>query len=295
MSKRSLIQALTLVAVVLLGASSLLQAEVAVHTTFGQPPTTTLSGIVVDPDPINGDWGSHGPGNPSKFVLNPDGDANGDGRPSAAFAPGSSLPSVVWAKNTPSGFDVVISRFDGTAWSAAAPVSDDAVDELDPKLVIDPTDGSHHVVYWIDDAAPRVLYRWAPADLSFWSAPVQVSQLTEIAVRPSSAIFDGQLHVTYELHSGGFGLAPRQIAVAVWDGANFDSEIVATTQHGGANWPTLHSVPTRLWVEWIDSGSEVAWTRREPAAPWEAIATVEFESEVELFHAPGAVRSLALE
>jgi len=290
-----LIQIPALVVILLLSCVTLLQAEVAVNQTLGQPPTTTLSGIVVDPDPINGAWGSGSGSHSTKFVLNPNGDVTGDGPPSAAFAPDSSLPSVVWSKNTPSGFDIVISCFDGSQWTAESLVSGDAADELDPKLAIDPLDGTHHVVYWINDGAPRVLYRSAPADLSSWSAPVQVSHLADIAVRPSLTFFEGELYVVYELHSGGLGLAPRQIAVALWDGANFSSEIISTTQHAGANRPIIHAAPGRMWIEWIDSATEMAWTRRVPAAGWATVDMIEFQNAMELFRATGRVRQLALE
>ena len=49
---RRSIQISTLVAILLLSSVTLMQAEVAVNMTLGQPPSTILSVIVVDPDPI---------------------------------------------------------------------------------------------------------------------------------------------------------------------------------------------------------------------------------------------------
>ena len=72
-----------------------------------------------DPDPYLGFWvdvtASH---TPSRIALNTDGDVNGDGPPSVLMNPFSGLPTVAWARNSASGFDVVVSHFAAGAWSA---------------------------------------------------------------------------------------------------------------------------------------------------------------------------------
>jgi hypothetical protein len=79
-------------------------------------------------------------------------------------------------------------------------------------------------------------------------------------------------------------------------GQTFSSEIIATTQHAGANWPRIHSLDGRLWIDWIDAEGDMAWTRRLTAGSWESIQTEYFESvEQRDFHVRGQIRIRVLE
>ena len=53
------------------------------------------------------------PGSPNRVVLNSEGTANGDGGPSMLFSTGSQFPVVAWARNSASGFDLVVSGIQG--------------------------------------------------------------------------------------------------------------------------------------------------------------------------------------
>ena len=134
--------------------------------------------IIEDGDPVGIVWRVYSPLDEDRYVLNPDGEANEDGAPSIAFNSASDLPLVAWAKNSPGGYDVVLSRFADGAWTEPIILADDATvsQPADPALVVDPSDGSVHILYWTDEAWPRVMHRQSPADLSSWSDPVQVSQ-----------------------------------------------------------------------------------------------------------------------
>ncbi len=81
-------------------------------------------------------WKQVGAAESSSLVLNPDGDAQGDGRPDFAIDPQTGLPRAVWAAREGFDFEIVTSAFDGEAWSSPARIHLAAgVDDLDPKIV----------------------------------------------------------------------------------------------------------------------------------------------------------------
>jgi len=245
-----------------------------------------------DPDPYLGFWVDvTASQTPSRIALNTDGDVNGDGPPSVLMNPFSGLPTVAWARNSTSGFDVVVSHFEAGAWSVPEVVAGGTDDELDPHLVLDPFDGTVHLFYWIDAATPVVMYRHAPADLSSWSFPVQVSNGIDAAFRPGGAVHHGVLKVVYEVHAFGSGQTPRDVILANWNGQSFVPQVLALSNHDGELWPRLHSHSGRMWLEWIDADDQMAWFRFEneqgwSPRQWESFATVE-ERE---FHVRGAIR-----
>jgi hypothetical protein len=250
--------------------------------------------IVDDPDPISSAWIPHHPASSGRITLNAGGAANGDGDPSLITGPESGFAIAAWARNSPEGYDIVVSRFDSSAWTPPQVVADSAADELDPHLALDPNDGSIHLLYWINDAAPRIIHRQAPSDLSSWSAPVQVSEPDSDACRPWSVFHDGALHVVYEGHDLGYGTTPRQIVLAVRQGQAFSSQILTTTQYAGENWPRVHSANGMLWVDWIDLEWEMTWIRQLPTGSWEPVEGEYFQSPEEReFHVRGLIRTLA--
>jgi len=260
----------------------------------GSPAVYELESIVDDPEPVGTIWIRYFPDSPQRLVLNDQGQASGDGAPSLIRR--SSLPIAAWAKNSPAGYDIVVSRFTGGSWTAPETVADSPADELDPMLVLDASDGSIHLLYWILDGTPRVMHRQAPADLSSWSAPLQVSQPGEIACRPSGAIHEGVLQVVYEVHALGYGSTPRQIVLAAQDGQGYISEVLATTPYDGDNWPQVHSTHGKHWVDWIDTDSDMGWTRRQPGGSWEPVQTETFETPEERdYRVRQQVRILALQ
>jgi hypothetical protein len=231
-------------------------------------------------------------------VLNSDGETNGDGRPSSILNRYNQLPIVAWAKSTPTGYDVVISHFDGGTWSAPEVLCSDATTTRDaePYLTVNPADGSVHIVYWMDESSPRVMHRQAPADLSSWSDAVQVSSVGEIALRPAAVFHQGILQVVYEAHAGQIGGVPRYITLATDDGGVFSHEVLATTSHDEPNRPRVHSAGANLWVEWIDAEGEMTWMSRVLPDPWSGIDLELFYSTEERdFHVRREIQSVVLE
>lgn len=278
---------------IVLGAGTQAEVGVVVHAN-GAASSYVERTIVDDPDPISSAWVPHHPMGGARIQLNRDGAANGDGDPSLinALAPG--FPVAAWARNSPGGYDIVVAAFDGIGWTTPQAAAQEAANELDPALVLDPVDNSIHLVYWVDAPAPHILYRHAPSDLSVWSDPVQVSHPGEIACRPSGTFHDGALHVAYEVHDLGYGTTPRQVALAVHDGQAFTSQLLVTTHHGEENWPQVHSGNGRIWIDWIDTGDEMTWIQKDPGQPWLPTQVEPFQTpEDREFHVRGRIRRRA--
>ena len=228
-----------------------------------------LAQIVEDPDTFPS-WQRHAPpGIDNRIVLNSEGHENGDGKPSILYNPVSELPVVAWSRNSVSGFDVVVSHFTGGAWTQPEVVAGSAADELDPTLALDPVTGTVHLFYWVDEATSMVMHRQAPANLSSWSVPVQVSDPGDAARRPSSVVHDGVLHVAYEVHNFGSGQTPRQVVLAHKEQGEFVPDVMAITYFTGKVRPEVHSASGRIWVDWIDAAGEMAWTRHDSQGQWE--------------------------
>jgi hypothetical protein len=273
-------------------------AEVSVQSTlpFASGPDQILR-ITEDPDvfPLRFWEDAVSSGNPSRVALNPGGDANGDGRPSMLLSPVSG-PIVAWARNSASGFDVVVSRFSGGAWTEPMVVAGTADDELDPWLALDPSNGTVHLVFWTDGPTPTVLHRQAPADLSSWSAPLQVSDGVDPSYRPASAFHAGTLRVTYEVHRFGPGQTPREIVLAERVGDTFYPQVLAVSNHGGELWPQVHTHAGKLWLDWIDSADEMAWIRLLPLGGWSPAQYEVFLNPVQLeLFVRGKIRTSAIQ
>lgn len=284
----------------LLSAAPAAYAEVGVHWGGGSGKLSLgiLKSLVDDPEPVGIEWNRVHFNDPAWFVLNENGLANQDGPPATLIA--SDMPLVAWARNSAQGYDVVLSRFEDGAWTEPEVLAGDPLlDELDPRLFLNPADDSVHLVYWVDDTTPRVMHREAPADLSAWTAADQLSHPDHAAFRPDGVFHQGQMRVVYELHDMGIGATPRQIMLATLNGTQLTRQMLAITLHEGPNWPRVHSAKGRLWVEWIDwvdgeGGGTMAWLSMTPGSGWSAVQTQPFESLQERdFHVRITIRTLA--
>ena len=259
-------------------ASGAVRAEVgvAIGSGVGDPNVVyILDGSTEDPSPINPVWRKFSLAASLHVTLNPQGEANGDGTPSLVTDPSSGLIAAAWSRNSATGFDVVVSRFVGGAWTEAAVVVGSPTNELDPHLALDP-DGSVHLFYGVDGTTPQVFHRVAPPDLTSWSTPEPVSPVGQSACRPAGAFYNGVLYVAYELHSFGNGNTPKQVVLARYENGDFTPDVVAMTNNAGNTGPQVHSHAGRLWVDWVDheltdGSGEVAWTRLNAQGQWEAI------------------------
>ena len=95
MSSLRLLTGIVLVALTCLAPCTGLRAEVAVSFQQSSVGLYSTQPIVDDPDPIGLAWTRYSADTSIKFVLNDQGDANGDGRPSLLYNTFSTLPIVV--------------------------------------------------------------------------------------------------------------------------------------------------------------------------------------------------------
>lgn len=291
------------IAFVLVIAALPLAASAEVGAIIGDPEPTwgpspyIINGITEDPEPIWGyAWRQYNFQTSQHAVLNPGGEANLDGYPSILRNPTSSLPIVAWARNSAQGYDVVVTHYDDDEWKTPYVVADTPDDELDPHLVLDPSNGDVHLFWWVDDGAPKIMHSVAPADLSSWSTPAQVSQSAEEACRPHGVFHDGELYVAYEVHDYGFEQTPRQIVLSRREGSTFVPEVVAITHNGDEVRPEVHSHSGRIWVDWIDSDAEMGWTRKDLQGQWEPLQYEPYLSiEERDYLVRGGIRMQAIE
>lgn len=275
--------------------TTFVRAEVgAILATDSGPRGPYVIGIIEDLDPVPTVWGELSTQHANRVVLNPAGAANGDGRPSILKSL-NGVPMVAWSRNSAGGFDVVISQFVGGSWTEPQVLAASPADDLDPFLLMNPADGSVHLLYWIHDAAPRVMHRQATPDLASWSAPLQISQPAEIACRPAAVFHEGMLRVVYEVHDYGYGSTPRQIVLSSWDGVGLLNESLAITQHPGQNWPHVHSGNCKLWIDWIDAEGEMTWRRKQSGSAWEPVEIETYTTPREReYHVRGEIKSQAI-
>jgi hypothetical protein len=278
------------------------RAEVGVVTLPGSTthPIAYVLEITEDPSPISNLWAKVAPPDSYHLDLNSQGDANGDGKPSLVTDPNSGLIAAAWSRNSANGFDVVVSRFVGGAWTAPQAVVASSANELDPQLVLDPN-GSVHMFYWVDGTTPQVFHTVAPSDLSSWSTAELVSQSGVSSCRPAGAFYNGVLRVAYEVHYLGSGTAPRQVVLGRLENGSFVTEVVAITNNLGAVQPQVHSHSGKLWVDWIDfedpdGSGELAWTRLNAQGQWEMIRYEPFADYLEReYRTRGGARMKAIE
>lgn len=277
-------------------------AEVGVVVHAGSPshPTAYILEITEDPSPITQIWQKVAPPDQVHLDLNPQGAANGDGKPSLLTDATTGMIVAAWSRNSASGFDIVISRFAGGAWSAPQVVVGSGASERDPQLVLDPN-GSVHMFYWVDGTTPQVFHSVAPLDLSSWSAADLVSQPGEASCRAAGAFYNGVLRVAYEVHNLGNGTAPREVVLARLDNGSFVPEVVAVTNNLGSVEPQVHSHAGKLWVDWIDyetpeGSGELAWTKLNSQGQWETIRYEAFANYTEReYRTRGGARLKAIE
>jgi len=283
-------------------AHGIARAEVGVVVQAGSTahPVAYVLEITEDPSPITQIWAKLAPPDAFHVDLNPQGDTNGDGKPSLVTDANSGLTAAAWSRNSANGFDAVVSRFVSGAWTVPQAVVASPANERDPQLVLDPN-GSVHMFYWVDGTTPQVFHTVAPPDLSSWSTAELISEAGVSSCRPAGAFYNGILRVAYEVHNLGNGTAPREVVLGRFENGSFVTEVVAVTNNLGSVQPQVHSHAGRLWVDWIDyeatdGSGDLAWTRLNAQGQWEAIRYEAFANYLEReYRTRGGARLKAIE
>ena len=201
-----------------------------------------------------------------EFVLNPGGDANGDGEPDFGFGDPSGTPvppTFVWARQvTPGNHDPVYAQFVGGAWTAPVVISSDPGDDLDPRWWQDAT-GTIHAVWWrhgADGANDSVLYARRISGAPGFTTEELVSLSSESARAPSLVVRpDGTVLVGYETDAGG-GLKNIQVASKATLLSAFQPVVLASTPFPEATTPEAERTSSHVWTTWIDSPTRVGYS-----------------------------------
>ena len=181
-SKRPLLAAaaLALIAVAISPAS----AEV-----FAQRDGFSSAVVIVAPAGTDGSsvWAPRGLAADPALVLNPGGDAFGDGRPVVAYDPVSGLPFVAWSARNRAGGErfIRVSHFDGQTWLDLGNVRRErGRDDVSPVLLV--VDGDP-LVAWVDLSGQSSVW-YSRSQGGSWQAPVQASPAAGAYGGPSLAL-----------------------------------------------------------------------------------------------------------
>lgn len=278
-----------LLAVTLVGAAGEALAEVSarrerdrVHTAIF---SDQLQSIADDPDPIPSSlirWEPLGP--TTRRPVNPTGDVRPDGPPYVAFHPTTGWPHVVWAFNNGDDHDIAYAKWTGNDWSEPIFVTASLDDERDPEAVV-ALDGTVHVVWWVDDDAPRVLTTsLGPTSVDFANATL-VSVVDEHSARPSAALAGGALWIAYErivtnqTPAGGtappVAIAGQVVVTRQVDGGEHVRALTIDSSRSAELDVEIHAWTGRLWVDWKLNDTQFAYVDADAngwgsprAVPW---------------------------
>ncbi|RMG48790.1 MAG: hypothetical protein D6718_01030 [Acidobacteria bacterium] len=223
-----------------------------------------------------------------RLLLNPDGDAVGDGPPGVALAPQNAAPHAVWSRSDGADREIVLSWWDGTAWTPPERVTDDTLDDLRPRIALGP-DGTRHVVWHRDEwGEQRVWYRQPPAlSGTVGTEPEPVTEAPDTG-RLADVAVDGMgwVWVAYQKDPATAPGAAEGIFVA-----RRESPFVWTRQRLG---PTgldpalpdldrgvrIHASRGRLWVDWVDGDGVFAYrVWREATESWSQPVRLDYTRE----------------
>ncbi len=211
------------------------------------------------------------------LILNATGAANGDKGPAFAMDPVTGAPVVVWAWWDGSDYEIALSEWADGAWSPWQILTDNAVDDLDPAITIDPA-GTRRVSWWRAGQSPQVwlLERFVSQD--GWSPEERVTQVVEDGSRPGVVAVSGLVRVAYQRE----GQNLREIVVSTREGA-WQPEILASTAYLGPAGDgdidvVAHQQQATIWVDWITADGLLAYRVYDPQTDtWSATETQPYE------------------
>jgi hypothetical protein len=204
--------------------------------------------------------------------------------------PANSNPEAAWSNTAGGSSDILYSYLNGASWTEEVAVADDGANGVSPAIVIDGS-GNRTIAWETSDSPARIELSSKPYSGGSWSSPVIVSDTDESSRAPSTAIFNGDAYIAYEVvpSSGG-----RLVKVARDDGqGNYPRTTVRTTSSTNPLDSRIHSESGHLWVEWIDEAGVLGWSEYVHDE-WTAMDTQSFESEKDLNLAHDLVRVTVL-
>jgi hypothetical protein len=173
-------------------------------------------------------------------------------------------------------------------------LTSDTLNNLGARVLINPVNGDSWVAWWRDDAVDQIVVRRHLNATGTWTAARVQSTSLEGSRRPSVA-FDGvRPWMAYEADAAGGGTR-LEAKVIEDDPAPFvTAKIVGTTSNTGTTDVLIQAESGRLWVSWVDSSTQVGWSRYDyGTATWGTPAYESYASD-SVAAARGRIRSTVL-
>jgi len=212
-------------------------------------------------------WQLHRQAIDPRLALNPDGDLNGDGRPAFALSPSGARPYVVWSRWDGTDREIVLSFWDGLAWTSPRLVTDNLTDDERPRITFSP-DGLRHVVWeQVDGPELRVWYRQPPdAAGALGTEPEAVTEWPDTGRLADVAVDEvGTVWVSYqqdELSSPGAveGIfVARREAPWTWLREHVGPTGLNAMPPGTDRGARIHAARGHVWVDWVDGSGVMAY------------------------------------
>ncbi len=259
-------------AVLVLGAWSGVHAEVSTDVAAGPLVNTLIMGATTeDPDPIGVSVWLEYRSLPPERILNAGGYLRGDGRPDLT-ATSDGWPVAAWAQVAGGDHDIALAEWSGSEWGPTQFLTFGPVDDLDPRLFVEP-DGTVHLVWWTDTPTDAVYLATRPAGSSVWGSAIHVSDPSESSRRPSMVIHAGSMRVAYERDSTVPGMAQDVVVASREANDSLSRETIASTTRSARLDPMLHARDARLWLDWKYDNQTFNCTEYFAGA-WDGVSSV---------------------
>lgn len=132
-------------------------------------------------------------------------------------------------------------------------------DDLSPRIGIEP-DGDSWLTWWRDGATDEVLFRGRDHSTGTWSNESVVSSTGEDSRSPALVLDPNSAWIAYEIETS-IGTDIAVVPLELDDPLPFPGRVIVdSTSYGGDVDVTLHAEAGRLWLTWVNSGDEAAWS-----------------------------------
>lgn len=217
---------------------------------------------VVSWEPVADEWECG-----SGKLLNPAGDARGDGRPDVAIDPVTGWPLVTWAYWAGADYDIAFSEWEGEDWTEIDFITSDIENQLDPRSHIDDA-GRVRTVWWEPVQSGKLYLAVREPGEVLWGLP----QLLPHSGRRPSVVLDGDSVLVAFEEDGPHATQRVSVLTLLGSGGNQDVTL-ATTDRVDPLDVMIHEAAGVFWADWKQSDDAFAYSVRT-AGGWTAPVTV---------------------
>jgi hypothetical protein len=221
-------------------------------------------GIIEGPDPIT--YSDCPPFKQPKDKSEDYESSSEPSRPDVGEDPRSGRPFMTWSEDNAGDHDIAFLQWTDEGWGPVEYVTSTVEDDLDPRAFVT-VDGEIFLTWWRAGAVPEVRFARRDPQTGRWSIDFLVAQG---ARRPSIAVVVGAVMVAYEreIPNGGHEIV---VAERSTDGT-ITRTVVSTTERTAPLDVRLHDEGGRLWLDWKQSDTELAYAQWLEGS-WSAVAT----------------------